>query len=158
MKSGFPCYCNNTSTAYQIHMDFGSCWCIIARARKPQFHWARCCRGRVYHGGQVLPHLRYYLRVRVPWHVYTICNCPNAMLANQFSEPTHNHINCTCSQNSALQTVFWRENLTKYQNRIQNKIWCIWCINGLDHNKHFSTSLCRESNLDHVVSSQQLSH
>ena len=41
MKSGFPCYCKNTSTAYQIHMDFG--WCIIAKARKPWFHWARCC-------------------------------------------------------------------------------------------------------------------
>ena len=42
-ESGFPCYCKNTSTAYQIHIDFGSCWCIIARARKPRFHWARCC-------------------------------------------------------------------------------------------------------------------
>ena len=52
MKSGFSCYCNNTSTAYRnLYFIWISvnCWCIIAIARKTWFHWARCCRGRVYH-------------------------------------------------------------------------------------------------------------
>ena len=42
MKSGFSCYCNNTSTAYQNPYI----------ARKTQFHWARCCRGQVYEGAE----------------------------------------------------------------------------------------------------------
>ena len=56
IKSSFSCYCNNNQYINSLPKSIVNCWCINyycnRLARKTRFHWASCCRGRVYPGAE----------------------------------------------------------------------------------------------------------